>query len=201
MHLNNGGEDGPRTHDLLNAIQTLSQTELQPHIADRLCVHDRITYWISNRISQNSYDLLSWWSTHSRVLNAALRSPIAVRITATIWCPRRDSNPHGQSHLILSQARLPIPSLGQITHSLVPKAPASVGSSYRTNSRAVFLNPQDWGVPTPTAGVPTTLRKGADNRTEIFFHIRSGKIISTKFLHYLSNLINIMSDLIFSICR
>lgn len=55
-----GGEDGPRTHDLLNAIQTLSQTELQPHTADRLCVHDRITYWISNRISQNSYDLLSW---------------------------------------------------------------------------------------------------------------------------------------------
>lgn len=32
MHLNSGGEDGPRTHDLLNAIQTLSQTELQPHI-------------------------------------------------------------------------------------------------------------------------------------------------------------------------
>ena len=64
-----GGEDGPRTHNLLNAIQTLSQTELQPHIADRLCVHDHITYWISNRISQNSYDLLSWWSTHSRVLN------------------------------------------------------------------------------------------------------------------------------------
>ena len=30
------------------------------------------------------------------------------------WCPRRDSNPHGRSHLILSQARLPIPSLGQI---------------------------------------------------------------------------------------
>lgn len=27
-----GGEDGPRTHDLLNAIQTLFQTELQPHI-------------------------------------------------------------------------------------------------------------------------------------------------------------------------
>ena len=27
-----GGEDGSRTHDLLNAIQTLSQTELQPHI-------------------------------------------------------------------------------------------------------------------------------------------------------------------------
>ena len=30
------------------------------------------------------------------------------------WCPRRDSNPHGRSHLILSQARLPVPSLGQI---------------------------------------------------------------------------------------
>ena len=109
-----GGEDGPRTHDLLNAIQTLSQTELQPHIADRLCVHDHITYWISNRISQNSYDLLSWWSTHSKGLERPMRPPIAVRITTTIWCPRRDSNPHGLPHLILSQARLPIPSLGQI---------------------------------------------------------------------------------------
>lgn len=30
-----GGEDGPRTHDLLNAIQTLSQTELQPQIRQK----------------------------------------------------------------------------------------------------------------------------------------------------------------------
>ena len=77
------------------------------------------------------------------------------------------------------------------THSLVPKAPASVGSSCRTNSRAVFLNPQDWGVPTPTASVSTALRQGADNRTEIFFPFKERKIISTKFLHYLSDLINI----------
>ena len=27
-----GGEDGSRTHDLLNAIQALSQAELHPHI-------------------------------------------------------------------------------------------------------------------------------------------------------------------------
>ena len=77
------------------------------------------------------------------------------------------------------------------THSLVPKAPASVGSSCRTNSRAVFLNPQDWGVSTPTTGVSTALRLGADNRTEIFFPFKERKIISTKFLHYLSDLINI----------
>ena len=51
-----------------------------------------------------------------------LRSPIVVRITTTIWCPRRDSNPHGLPHLILSQARLPIPSLGQIKRiSLFPR--------------------------------------------------------------------------------
>ena len=37
-----GGEDGSRTHDLLNAIQALSQTELQPHIADGLYIHDYI---------------------------------------------------------------------------------------------------------------------------------------------------------------
>ena len=83
------------------------------------------------------------------------------------------------------------------THSLVPKAPASVGSSCRTNSRAVFLNPQDWGVPTPTTSVSTALRIGADNRTEIFFPFKERKIISTKFLHYLSHLINIMSNLIY----
>ena len=77
------------------------------------------------------------------------------------------------------------------THSLVPKAPASVGSSCCTNSRAVFLNPQDWGVSTPTTGVSTALRQGADNRTEIFFPFKERKIISTKFLHYLSDLINI----------
>ena len=84
------------------------------------------------------------------------------------------------------------------THSLVPKAPASVGSSCRTNSRAVFLNPQDWGVPTPTTSVSTALRLGVDNRTEIFFPFKEWKIISKKFLHYLSHLINIMSNLIFS---
>ena len=40
-----------------------------------------------------------------------------------------------------------IPPLGQIkTHLSVPRPPASVGSSCRTNSRTVFLNPQDWGV-------------------------------------------------------
>ena len=83
------------------------------------------------------------------------------------------------------------------THSLVPKAPASVGSSCRTNSRAVFLNPQDWGVSTPTTDVSTALRLGADNRTEIFFPFKERKIISTKFLHYLSHLINIMSNLIY----
>ena len=30
MHLNNGGEDGSRTHDLLNAIQALSQLSYNP---------------------------------------------------------------------------------------------------------------------------------------------------------------------------
>lgn len=76
-----GGEDGSRTHDLLNAIQTLSQTELQPHMVADAMVHDTMTF-----------------------RKALVRK----------WCPRRDSNPHGRSHLILSQARLPIPSLGQI---------------------------------------------------------------------------------------
>ena len=126
-----GGEDGPRTHDLLNAIQTLSQTELQPHTADRLCVHDRITYWISNRISQNSYDLLSWWSTHSRVLNDPAFS---------------DSSKNNYNHMVpkagLEPARVTPPDFesgtstnsitrANKTHFLVPKAPASVGSPYR----------------------------------------------------------------------
>ena len=115
------------------------------------------------------------------------------------WCPRPDLNRHALRQRFLRPPRLPIPSLGQIkTHFLVPKTAASRGSSCRTNSRAVFLNPQDWGVPTPTTSVSTALRKGVDNRTEIFFPFKERKIISTKFLHYLSHLINIMSNLIFS---
>ena len=39
----------------------------------------------------------------------------------SIWCERRDSNPHGFPHWILSPARLPVPPLSHSNHqSLVP---------------------------------------------------------------------------------
>ena len=112
-----------------------------------------------------------------------------------LWCSGWESNPQNLGFEPSTYANSVTRT--NKTHSLVPKAPASVGSSCRTNSRAVFLNPQDWGVPTPTTSVSTALRLGADNRTEIFFPFKERKIISTKFLHYLSHLIIIMSNLIY----
>src|SRR5204862_7800800 len=41
-----GGADEDRTHDLLNAIQALSQTELRPH--------SRQVAWLTPRVRQNS---------------------------------------------------------------------------------------------------------------------------------------------------
>lgn len=97
----------------------------------------------------------------------------------------------------LSQVRMPIPSPGQIKRICLFLDHQHQWVRHTTNSRAVFLNPQDWGVSTPTTGVSTALRLGADNRTEIFFPFKERKIISTKFLHCLSHLINIMSNLIY----
>jgi hypothetical protein len=39
----------------------------------------------------------------------------------SIWCERRDSNPHGFPHQILSLARLPIPPLSQLMQIFTQK--------------------------------------------------------------------------------
>jgi hypothetical protein len=39
--------------------------------------------------------------------------------TGSIWCPRRDSNPHTSRHMDLNHARLPIPPRGHATHQYI----------------------------------------------------------------------------------
>lgn len=118
-----GGEDGPRTHDLLNAIQTLSQTELQPHIV--------IPKTVCNQSLDASYFSLRLTVKKKRVLYASSLVARHKVSTPTFMVPKAGLEParvtppdfeSGTSTNSITRANK--------THLSIPRPPASVGSSY-----------------------------------------------------------------------
>ena len=111
-----GGEDGSRTHDLLNAIQTLSQLSYNPKLSlvslqiiegmTVLSLIRRQLYWCMRR--EPPPQVLS-------DIPALGPGRVYFFVSPRIqWCPRPDSNRYAFQHLILSQTSLPISSLGHM---------------------------------------------------------------------------------------